>query len=194
MKISRPVVPEQSCESSMSKRLAAGADNPLVLAQSLLAAGEADRALSTLKTASSTDAVTNACGVCLMRMGRAAPALDLFRHLAVSPGCTWMRAETPVIYRSNYCTALILTGHPDGAVELLHSMVEQSHPSVARLQQAVTAWASRLSVLQRLQWKLGLVPETPVPLDFPPGDIFDPVASPQTVGSPPSNVPLKQAV
>ncbi len=194
MKTVKQSVSTKSHESGKPKSAAASGDSPLVLAQTLLVAGETDRAMSVLKDGGSTDAITNARGVCLMRSGRAASALELYRHLVVKTGCTWLRPDTPVIHRTNYCTALLLSGHPDGAVELIHSIEEQSHPSVVRLQQAVTAWQSKLTMWQRLQWKLGLVPNVPFQLGFPPGDVLDPVTTPRADSPLPTDVPLKQAV
>lgn len=194
MKTVKQSVSTKSHESGKSKSVSASGESPLVLAQTLLAAGETDRAMSVLKDSGSNDAITSARGVCLMRSGRAGSALELYRQLVVKEGCTWLRPDTPVIHRTNYCTALLLSGHPDGAVELINSIEEQSHPSVIRLQQAITAWQSKFTLWQRLQWKMGLVPNVPFQLGFPPGDILDPVTTPRAESPSPTDVTLKQAV
>ncbi|MBI1314785.1 tetratricopeptide repeat protein [bacterium] len=170
------------------------ANSPLVLADAAAQAGDIQRALTILKAAAATDAITNARGVCLMRQGRFDAALNLYRSLVVNQGCTWMREETPVIYRTNYCTALLLAGHPDGCVELLDSISAQTHPSVVRLRHSLNAWRSGLSLWQRLQWKLGLLPAVPVHLGFPPGDMLDPISAPRTDNQITPAVPPKQAV
>ena len=63
MKTVKQSVSTKSHESGKPKSASASGDSPLVLAQTLLAAGETDRAMSVLKDGGSTDAITNARGV-----------------------------------------------------------------------------------------------------------------------------------
>lgn len=138
--------------------------------------GMAERALAVLSRGRlGSEAARNAKGVCLLRLGRVDEALRLFRSLVLRSDCTWMKPELPVVYRTNLCTALLLSGHPVGASDLLAGMEEQEHPAVLRLRRSIQNWERSLSFWHRMQWKLGLEPGSPVPIDFSPGDFVEPI-------------------
>lgn len=153
-------------------------------------AGHPDRALAELaRLQLNTDAVRNARGVCLIRIGRYDDAIQMFRRLVLAPGCTWMKTDLPVIYRTNFCTALLLGGHPAGGYDCLCEIAERNHPSVTRLHAAVKQWERSLSWWPRLLWKLGVDPGASIEVEFTPGEFFepslDPPAEPRKDGSRP---------
>jgi hypothetical protein len=142
-------------------------------------AGHPDRALAELgRLKLNTDAVRNARGVCLLRMGKYEEAVQLFRRLVLAPGCTWMKLDLPVIYRTNFCTALLLGGHPAGCQSCLSEIAERSHPSVIRLHAALKQWERSLPWWPRLLWKLGVEPDVPIEMESLPGEFFEPSLEP----------------
>ena len=166
---------QSSLQNSSRAAASVPAEAVLLNVARLADAGQADKALALLSNSGlNSDAARNARGVCLLRLGRIDDALRLFRSLSIPNDCTWMKPELPVIYRTNFCTALLLAGHAGGARELLRSMIEQSHPSVLRLRQVLNEWQSTLSFWQKVQWKLGLELEVPVTVRFVPGEFAEP--------------------
>lgn len=141
-------------------------------------AGNPERALQLLKSDGRlTDAAINARSVCLMRLGRGEDARKALRTTVMQSECTWMKPDVPVIYRTNFCMALLLSGHPQGCLSLLMDIKEQDHPSVQRVRQALEAWQRGLTFWQRLQWKVGIEPETQFVLDSVPGDFIEPLVT-----------------
>ncbi|MFY9256803.1 MAG: hypothetical protein WAO83_25345 [Fuerstiella sp.] len=137
-------------------------------------AGNHEGALQILSNAhSQATHVVNARGVCQMRLGRNADALKTFRSFVMQSGCTWMKRELPVVYRTNFVTAILLSNLPNGVRDTLAEISEKDHPSVMRLQDAVNAWQKSLSWWQKLNWKLGVVPAVPLTIDFVPGQFID---------------------
>ena len=144
-------------------------------------AGNPEGALKLLKADSkTTDVMINARSVCLMRLGRGEDARKALRPVVMSSECTWMKPEVPVIYRTNFCMALLLSGHPQGCLSVLTDMQEQDHPAVQRVRQTLESWKRSLTFWQRLQWKLGIEPEVLFVPDSVPGDFVEPLSIPQT--------------
>ncbi len=86
----------------------------------LAAEGHVKRALSlACDNPSSNRDQLNAKGVCLMRLGQFSEALNLFRSLALRPGCIWTRDDLPNHLKTNFATALLLSGHPEKAIPSL---------------------------------------------------------------------------
>ncbi|MCM2370266.1 tetratricopeptide repeat protein [Aporhodopirellula aestuarii] len=112
-----------------------------------------------------------AMGVCAMRFGKAADAVNLFRSMAVSPGTTVLRSDIDDAVKINYATALMLAGLPSGALEILNELQDKSQPSAEKIRAAIKTWAAGLSFWRRLDWKLNGIdpPNSPVPIDFEPG-------------------------
>lgn len=137
-------------------------------------AGDPEHALNRLgKVKGNSPPLINARGVCLLRLGRYEDALRLFRGLVLPAGCTWMKMELPVIYRTNFCLSLFLAGHPAGCANCLVEVSERSHPSVIRMNELLEHWEKSLPWWPRLQWKLGVEPQVPLKVDFPPGEFLD---------------------
>lgn len=116
---------------------------------------------------------SNARGVCLMRMGRAEDAVQVYRICAVDNATMYLRRDLPVIVGTNFATALLLSGRTAGAANTLSEIGNETHPSVARLRSALAKWEAELSWWQKVCWKAGLVPSHPVTLEFMPGDFMD---------------------
>lgn len=148
-------------------------------AAELADAGEVEKAFKLLLALNNpTDAVYNARGVCLMRLGRLDEALRVFRAFVLQSGCVWMRPDLAVIHRVNYATALLLSGLTSGATAILSEVHQEDHPAVVRLRGALDGWVRNLSWWQWLNWKTGVAAAVPVSLPFIPGEFFDPVAGP----------------
>lgn len=116
--------------------------------------------------------IVNARGVCLMRTGRYDEAVALFRNLVLQPGCTWMRKERPVHFKTNFATALLLIGHPSGCLDMLHELGGEAPATTEALRAAVKKWESGLSWLSWLDWKINRIDpkNCTVPISFEPGE------------------------
>jgi hypothetical protein len=161
-------------------------------------AGNIERALHLLDAGGREAHFRNARGVCLMRLGKFDDAIRVLRELALAPGCTWMRPELPVAYKTNFATALLLGGHAAGCLEILAEINDEQHPSVKRLRAAIRRWQASLSWWQWLNWKISRIEPSgrPATIDFPPGEfgVEGEVTTPITEqpGEPPT--PLRTAV
>ncbi|MEZ6039293.1 MAG: tetratricopeptide repeat protein [Planctomycetaceae bacterium] len=143
----------------------------------------------------------NVRGVCLMRMGRAREAVQLYRSYILAPNCTWMRTDLPVIHRTNFATALMLAGLTLGGRDSLSEIREVDHPSVVRLKQSLAEWQRKLAWWQRIWFRMGIAPEIPVEIRFIPGDLVDVATSISPVdgssrlpGPPTGAVTLRQTI
>ncbi|MEX0703838.1 MAG: hypothetical protein WD069_17195 [Planctomycetales bacterium] len=114
--------------------------------------------------------IKNARGVCLMRMRQSAQAVRVFRELNLMGGGITLRPDVPAIFKTNYATALFLSGNVAGCCDVLHELRNHPHPRVAELREEIAKWKRGLSLLQRLGWGLGVQPDRPVTADFVPGD------------------------
>lgn len=154
-------------------------------------AGHFDKAFNQLASLGSVShEVVNARGVCLMRMGKARQAVDLFRSLVLQSGCMWMRPEVPVVCKINFATALLLDGHPRGGVAILAEVNEPQNPDVQQLKAAIRRWVKGLSWWNKLNWWTGVDLHEVVPLDFSPGKFLS-VPQPESAPTPvrPPNFP-----
>ena len=117
--------------------------------------------------------VVNALGVCLMRVGRYEDAVTLFRNLVLERDRTWMRKDRPLHYRTNFATALLLSGRPSGCLEMLHEMRTEAPPLASVLRSAIKRWESTLSFWSWLDWKMSRIEpkNTRITLDVVPGEL-----------------------
>jgi hypothetical protein len=113
--------------------------------------------------------VTNANGVCLLRLDRAKQAVDLFRSLALSPGVVAIREDVPIVFKTNFATALLASNNLGGCLRVLHEINEEADSDVRQLRTAIQQFKAGLSLWKRLEWRLGLLPSIPIPLHFPAG-------------------------
>ena len=136
-------------------------------------------ALELLGAAPTGDALLDdARGVCLMRLGRARAALDLYRGLALENGSLNLKADLPTVLLANYATALLLEQNVEGCLTLLREVGDPGHPSVVRLRDAIARWRGGLGLWARIQFSVYGVAARPVVLDFAPGEITVPVVAP----------------
>jgi hypothetical protein len=136
--------------------------------KSLLDAGKPHEALKLLSRDGSEWA-RNARAVCYLRLGDAQAAVDMLRGLVVS-GHINLRHDAPLIFKTNFATALFLSGNIDGGASLLHDLRNERHDSVQKLRAAVEKWKSNMSFWEKLRWRLG-GKSAPFSLDYPPGDL-----------------------
>lgn len=136
--------------------------------------GQYDKALDLLRKAGPDFRFRNALGVCLLRVGRTADAVRIFRDIVLQPGCTWTRPGLPTVYKTNYATALLLSGRPSGCLEILAEVRKEANPTADRLRDAIARWQSTLSFWRRIDWRLNHVdpPNCQIPIDFPPGEFL----------------------
>ncbi len=113
----------------------------------------------------------NALAVCQLRLGQPHPAIELLRGLVLDPNGINLRSDVPATFKTNFATALLMNHNLSGCLSALNSIDDQNHPAVHRLQSAIQTWRKSLSWWQRWNLILGSEPTTPVPLDFPPGDL-----------------------
>lgn len=139
--------------------------------RSMLDAGRAEEAFNLLRPATSDPILKNARGVCLMRMGQPALAVRVYREICLSPGGISLRPEVPVVFKTNFATALMLDGNIAGGVSTLSEIGDPELPQVQALKQQVSRWVSQLSLWQRLLWWLGADPKHPIDLGPTPGDL-----------------------
>jgi hypothetical protein len=133
--------------------------------------GHADKALSLAARAGVTSPwVTNALGVCHLRLGNAKAAVEVFRGLLLT-GSLILREDVPTVFKTNYATALLAADNLAGCLRVLEELREEDNPAVQRLRAAIQRWQTSLSFWQKLNWYLGGQPARPLPLDFPLGEL-----------------------
>ena len=137
--------------------------------RALLNAGKAKQALTALSRDESEWA-RNARGVCLMRLGQHAAAVDALRGLAVAQHLS-LKPEAPTIFKVNFATALLLSGNVNGGLTALADVRDEQHPMVQKLRAAIERWKASMSFWKRLNWRMGGEIEHPFTLDFPPGEV-----------------------
>lgn len=115
--------------------------------------------------------VTNANGVCLLRLDRAQQAVNLFRGLALSPGVVTLRTDAPNVFKTNFAAALLASNNVGGCLSVLHEINDEQNPVVQRLRAAIQLYRKRLPFWKRVQWLMGMPPDGSVTLDFPLGGL-----------------------
>ena len=146
----------------------------------LVSQGNFERAFHLLNAKGEDLESQHAKAVCLMRLGRYTEAIAVLRKLVLNPGCIWMRPEIPLLYKTNFATALLLGGHPAGCTAVLSEIDNDNHSSVIRLREIIKRWEKTLSFWQRLNWRWCVIEPVnrPVTIDFVPGEFFEPVTLP----------------
>jgi hypothetical protein len=144
----------------------------LAKARSTLDQGDWPEALELLRRQKNrTPDLQNAYGVCLMRAGETEHAVEVFRGLTLHRDGLSILADAPVVYKTNFATALLLAGNPAGCMATLNEIGDEGNPSVMRLRRAIADWKRSMSPFRRLLLALnGLPSNRKVPLPFPPGE------------------------
>lgn len=132
-----------------------------------------DLALPTTFRQSDSPDFLNAYGVCLLRLGKIHEALAVFNEITLHPHTLRVRRDVPDRFKVNLATARLLARNPRGCLEALRMMDNRKTANSQRLRTAVRRWSASLPLLQRLIWRIGVPPTTPIRLDFVPGDFDD---------------------
>lgn len=119
---------------------------------------------------SDSPSMKNAQGVCLLRLGRIEDAISVLREITFQ-GHVCIPSKTPVVYQTNFATAMLMANHKEGVIDVIERLDEKQHAAVARIEATMKKWAKSLNPLQRLLYKAGIYPRKAVPIDFPPGDL-----------------------
>lgn len=142
--------------------------------RTLLDQGNPREALAVLSphAGSGSKLIVNAHAVCLMRLGRHEDAAKLLRALVYRGNSLAMSPDLPVIVKTNFATALLLTHNLDGAQAVLNGLDknEGEDEAARNLRALISGWKKSLTFFQRLQCLWG-TPDAPVSIDFPPGQV-----------------------
>lgn len=121
-----------------------------------------------------------------MRLKRYDDAVRQFHSFVMQAGSTWTKPGLPVIFCTNFATALLLAGLADGARNTLNEIQDQNHASVKRLRDFFHRWKASLGLWSKFKWSLGLLPDGLPPIDFVPGEFVESMIS---TSMPPGIVP-----
>lgn len=146
-----------------------GYDKARVLAQS----GDYESAIKLLQDSRRTTETRDLLGVCLMRSGKLAEAVQVYRQLVLIPGSVMERPEIIDSCKRNFATALLMAGLPSGTLDVLSATADKNHPVAIHLRDCIKRWETTLSFFRRLDWKTGRIEpkNCVVPIDFEPGEI-----------------------
>ena len=140
--------------------------------RALLNEGTPDAALQLIGTGrDEPPAVKNAHAVCLLRLGQAEPAIRLLRQLVLPNEVFSIPPDIPDTYKLNFATALLMEGNIDGCLNALSALKNRDHPTAKKLRAALDRWRKGLSFGQRFKLSMGSVPDVPIALGFPPGEL-----------------------
>jgi hypothetical protein len=140
--------------------------------EELLRIGKPTEALELLRRSNGGSPwVTNAVGVCQLRIGDAPAAVSALRGLAVSADGLSPRRDGPVIFRTNYALGLIGAGKLGHALRVLAEIGDETNPAVQKVRSIVRTWWGELSFWQKALWYLDGGDERPLPLGSAPGDL-----------------------
>jgi hypothetical protein len=135
--------------------------------QQLLDQNQAQEALNLITHVNpDSPPMKNAQGVCLLRLGRIA----VLREITFG-GRVCIPSDTPVVYQTNFATAMLMANHKEGVMDVIERLEEKQHPAVARIRTAIKKWEKSLNLFQRLTYKAGIYPAKAIPIEFPPGDL-----------------------
>jgi hypothetical protein len=113
----------------------------------------------------------NARGVCFLRLGQTGSAVEILRGLVIA-GNLNLKPEVPILFKTNFATALLLSGNISGGEGTLDDIRDEQHQEVHRLRTAIQKWKSGMTLWQKLAWWLGSKPYRPFEVDWAPGEIL----------------------
>jgi len=117
-----------------------------------------------------TALIKNARGVCLLRLGRGEAAVSEFREITFR-GFMCVPSDTPVVYQTNFATAMLMANQKAGAIELINRLDNSQHAAVVKIKSAIDQWKRGLNPLRRFLCKVDVYPNKAVQIDFVPGDL-----------------------
>lgn len=148
----------------------AGQDEVLARVRRHLDDGRPEKALEAIRRAKAKSVwLTNAAGVCQLRLGDAQAAVETFRGLVVTGGIQ-LRDDIPPVFKLNFAAALLAAGNIDGFLSALSEVGDQ-HPAAGRYRDAYRRWLAGHSRWQQLKMALGGQPSRPFEADFPLGEV-----------------------
>lgn len=164
------VTPGPDTSNSLLPR-SAEVERLLTEVKKLLAKDDPKAALALITRARLSSAwLTNAAGVCQLRLNNVPSAIALFRDIVLSRIGITLRDDIPIVFKSNFATALLLSNNVSGCRDVLAEIRDQ-HPAASRLSEAIHQSTLNLTRWQMVGWYLGFVPHIVLPPDFQPGDI-----------------------
>jgi hypothetical protein len=148
----------------------------LALIRRLLSESKPKEAIDRIRRFGATcPELSNAYGVCLMRAGETAKAIELYRNFCIGEGGVCLRPDVPIVFKTNFATALLLAGNVAGCLSVLQEISREHDAGVVKLRVAIARWKRSLTWLERCWFAMsGEAPKRPVVLDFPPGDLDEP--------------------
>jgi hypothetical protein len=114
--------------------------------------------------------ISNATGVCAMRLGNVKEAARVFQSLVGHLG-TLLKPEAPLVFKTNFATALLASNNMAGCLSVLHEIQQEDNLTVKRLREAIEQWKRSLTLWQKFKWYTGDIPTKPIALDFPLGEL-----------------------
>lgn len=114
--------------------------------------------------------ITNAAGVCQLRLGNAKQAVAALQSLVVV-SAVLLKRDAPVVFKTNYAVALLASDNLPGCLSVLNEIHEEENPTVQQVRAAIQRWKQSLSFWQKVRWYLGDDPRQKVTLDFPLGEV-----------------------
>jgi len=114
--------------------------------------------------------ITNAAGVCQLRLGNKKQAVLAFQGLVLYSGVL-LKPDAPAVFKTNYAAALLASDNLSGCLGVLNEIHDEENPTVQRLRGAIQRWKRGLSFWQTLRWYCGDDPGRKVLIDFPLGDV-----------------------
>ena len=153
----------------------ASGDSATIVAQvqALLDEDKLEEAVAFLETCSASHArVTNASGVCQLRLGETEEAIRLFRKTIDEWQWVDAAAEPPPVLKGNLATALLVANKVSACVRLLDEIDDEQNPTVQKLRSAIRNRDKGLTLWQKILREAGLRPEEPIVIDFTPGELF----------------------
>jgi len=148
----------------------------LALVQKLLEKDNPNQAIELIRGfGQESPELLNAYGVALMRAGAPSKAIEVYRRLVLYGDSVCTMPNVPTLFKTNFATALLLTGNVTGCLTMLREAGDEQDMGVKQLRAAIATWMRSLSWWQRLLFKVfERLPGIPVTLGFAPGGLFSP--------------------
>lgn len=141
----------------------------------LLALEQPDKALNLLRSTEhpSDPRLTNARGVCQMRLGLIDAAIATYRTLVLEPVGMFLAVRNSLhdAYKTNLATALMLKGNVTHGEQVLEEIDNTNYPMIDKLRSVISAWRRELSLWENFEHQLGVSTFHPVSLPFKPGEL-----------------------
>jgi hypothetical protein len=117
-----------------------------------------DKALDVItRSRLSSPWITNATGVCAMRIGNVKSAAGVFQGMIGHLG-VMLKPDAPLVFKTNFATALLASNNMAGCLSVLHEIGQEDNPTVKRLRSAIQQWKQNLSLWQKFKWYTGDIP------------------------------------